>query len=75
MGNSNDFIQNKNTYLVLLVFFVQGEQYFLGIKNGQQLIDYWGAIYDKAVLLKDNGRPQIFLPPKVISSRSRSIKD
>jgi hypothetical protein len=75
MGNSKDFIQNKNTYLVLLVFFVQGEQYFLGIKNGQQLIDNWGAIYDKAVLLKDNGRPQIFLPPKVISSRSRSIKE
>jgi hypothetical protein len=75
MGNSKGFIQNKNTYLVLLVFFVQGEQYFLGIKNGQQLIDNWGAIYDKAVLLKDNGRPQIFLPPKVISSRSRSIKE
>ena len=58
-----------------MVFFVRGEQYFLGIKNGQQLIDNWGAIYDKAVLLKDKGRPQIFLPPKVISSRSMSIKD
>ncbi len=75
MGNSKNFIQNKNTYLVLLVFFVKGEKYFLGIKNGQQLIDNWRAIYDKAVLLKDKGRPMIFLPPMIIEIRSKGIKE
>ena len=60
MGNSKNFTENKSSYLVLMVFFVKGEHYFLGIKNGQQLIDNWGAIYDKAARLKDKARPQIF---------------
>lgn len=75
MGNSKNFTQNKNSYLVLLVFFVKGEEYFLGIKNGQQLIDNWRAIYNRAIQIKDKGRPQISLPPMIIEIRSKVIKE
>jgi hypothetical protein len=75
MGNSKNFTENKNSYLVLLVFFVKGEHYFLGIKNGQQLIDNWRAIYDKAAQLKDKARAQIFLRPMIIEIRSKVIKE
>jgi hypothetical protein len=75
MGNSKSFTENKSSYLVLMVFFVKGEHYFLGIKNGQQLIDNWRAIYDKAARLKDKARPQIFLPQIIIETRSKSIKE
>ncbi|MBB2146194.1 hypothetical protein GM921_11905 [Pedobacter sp. LMG 31464] len=70
-----NFIGYKNELLALVVMVFRGDDYFLKINNGDQLISEWLAISSTTSKNEKMKRKQIFLSPIVIESRGKPIKN
>lgn len=74
-ANKTDFRSNKNEFVVLMVMVVRGDENFITIKNGNQILENWISIVDNSNSIVHTGKRQIFLPPILFYSRGKSIID
>ena len=74
-ANKSDFRSNKNEFLVLMVMVIRGDENFITIENGNQILDNWLSIAKNSNYINSTGKRQILLTPIVISSRGKAIID
>ncbi len=74
-ANKTDFRSNKNEFLILMVMVIRGDENFIKIDNGNQVLDNWISIVKNSNYINSTGRRQILLTPIVISSRGKAIID
>lgn len=71
--NKKDFKKYKNEVLVVIVFIMRGDYGITKLNNGNQIRENWINIINTMGLFPN--RKQILLPPLLISSEGKTIKN
>ena len=73
--NKTDFRSYKNEFVVLMVMVIRGDENFITIENGNQVLDNWISIVKNSNYIVSTGKRQIFLPPMLFYTRGKGVKD
>lgn len=71
--NKKDFKNYKNEIVIVIVFIMRGDYGMTRLNNGNQIKENWINIINTMGLFPN--RKQILLPPLLISSEGRTIKN